>query len=97
MPGSSQYGGDRLPGPSILFCTPKGVANRPHLDLDWLGEIHTLGFEPDYTELSTELTWERIRRYNVLVLYGALPQEQTVPAGGYLDLTGFSRWTGSDR
>ena len=57
-------------GPSILFCTPKGVALRPYLDLDWLGEIHELGFQPDYTESSTELDWERISQYNILVLYG---------------------------
>ena len=62
-------------GPSILFCTPKGVALRPYLDLDWMGEIHGLGFEPDYTELSTELTWERISQYNVLVLYGVPEQD----------------------
>jgi hypothetical protein len=67
---------DRPASPSILFCTPKGVAIRPYLDLDWVSEIHKLGFEPDYTEHYKELTWDKIRQYNVLVLYGAPPQAQ---------------------
>jgi len=57
--------------PSVLFCTPKGIANRPYLDLDWLREIHNMGFQPDYLDDISEFTWDRIRRYNVLVIYGA--------------------------
>jgi len=63
-------------GPSILFCTPKGVALRPYLDLDWVGEIHNLGFQPDFTESSTELNWDRVSQYNVLVLYGVPEQDE---------------------
>jgi len=56
-------------GPAVLICSPKGVW-QPHVDLDWLREMHGAGFEPDYLDHHSDFTWERIRRYNCLVIYG---------------------------
>jgi len=56
--------------PSVLFCTPRGPGAEPFLDLDWLRELHKAGFEPDYLEKHAQFTWERIRRYNCLVIHG---------------------------
>ena len=64
------------PSTAVLFCTPKGVGNRPYLDLNWLCELHQAGFEPDYLEHHSEFSWERIRRYNCLVIYGAPAAEE---------------------
>ena len=64
------------PNRAVLFCTPKGVANRPYLDLNWLRELHQAGFEPDYLEHHTEFSWERIRRYNCLVICGCPAAEE---------------------
>ena len=54
--------------PSILFCSPQGVG-AGWIDLEYLRELHTQGFEVDYTESLKDITWNRIRDYNVLVLY----------------------------
>ena len=54
--------------PAILFCSPQGVSYG-WLDLAYAAELHKKGFEVDYTESLAELTAERIRRYNVLVIY----------------------------
>jgi hypothetical protein len=50
------------------------------VDLDYLRELHAKGFEVDYTDRHADFTWDRVRRYDVLVLY-------TVPleSGKYLD------------
>ncbi len=67
--------------PAILFCTPRGIASRPYLDLDWLREIHQQGFEPDYIDSVEEFTWDRIRQYNILVLFEAPPEGKGFPWG----------------
>ena len=56
------------PGPAILFCSPEGMAGG-WLDLGYAGELHRQGFEVDYTNSLAEITWDRIRPYNVLVIY----------------------------
>jgi hypothetical protein len=53
--------------PSVLFASPTGTA-AGNVDLQYLRELHGKGIEVDYTESLAELTWERIARYNVLVL-----------------------------
>jgi len=58
-----------------------GIARRPYLDLDWLQEIHQQGFEPDYIDGVEEFTWDRIRRYNVLVLFEAPPEDKGIQWG----------------
>ncbi len=57
--------------PSILFCSPRGVDTAGHswIDLEYLQELHARGFEVDYTNDLGEMTWNRIKQYNVLVLY----------------------------
>lgn len=54
--------------PSVLFCSPQGVT-AGWLDLEYLKELHAKGFEVDYTDDLAEVTAERIKRYNVLVIF----------------------------
>jgi hypothetical protein len=54
--------------PAILFCSPQGLTGG-WIDLEYLRELHERGFEVDYTEAPADVTWERIHRYNALVLY----------------------------
>ncbi len=54
--------------PAILFCSPQGVA-WGWLDLDYARQLHQAGFEVDWTEDLSEVTWERVKKYNVLVIY----------------------------
>ncbi|MBS3762767.1 MAG: hypothetical protein KGZ25_05610, partial [Planctomycetes bacterium] len=56
------------PEPSLLFCSPRGLA-AGYVDLTYIKELHDAGFEVDYTEGLDKLTADRIRQYNVLVLY----------------------------
>lgn len=56
------------PKPAILFCSPQG-ASYGWIDLTYLAELHQKGFEVDYTESLDAVTAERIKRYNVLVIY----------------------------
>ena len=43
------------------------------VDLDYLAQLHSAGFEVDYTDGLTDFTWDRIQHYNVLVLYSVPP------------------------
>ncbi len=62
------------PRPAILFATPKG-SDTSHcwVDWAWLKELHEAGFEIDLTEDKglDELTWERVKHFNVLFLYAS--------------------------
>lgn len=62
--GSSAAAG----GPSILFASPSAE----EIDLDYLKELRTAGFEVDYTEGLGELSPQRIQAFNVLVLFETL-------------------------
>jgi hypothetical protein len=56
-------------GPSILFCAPDSTPIAGGwVDLTYLAELRESGFEVDFTEGLREVTWDRIRRFNVLVL-----------------------------
>lgn len=55
-------------GPSILICSPQG-AGHGWIDLNYLKELYDKGFEIDYTNNLKGLTWDRIKNYNVLLLY----------------------------
>ncbi|MCX7597652.1 MAG: hypothetical protein N2512_02110 [Armatimonadetes bacterium] len=48
--------------PAILFCGS--------VDRDYLRELQQKGFEVDYTESLSEATWDRISKFNVLVIFG---------------------------
>ena len=60
--------------PAVLVCSSHGAGSR-YVDLTWLKELKEKGFEPDYLEDGAEFTWDRIRNYNVLILYGTPPDE----------------------
>lgn len=54
--------------PSVLVVSSKN--RRAHLvDFTWLRELKGEGFEPDYLDDLDDFDWERIRHYNVLVLF----------------------------
>ena len=57
--------------PSILFCSPGGTKGGM-VNMTYIKELNAKGFEVDYTEELDEffkLSPERIRKYNVLVIY----------------------------
>jgi len=54
--------------PAILFCSPQGPSYG-WIDLAYLAELHAHEFEVDYTDDLGDITAERIKRYNVLVIY----------------------------
>ena len=58
--------------PAVLVVSPQGTAG-VWLDMDYLNELHQAGFEVDYTESMADVTWNRLQRYNVLVLYTCPP------------------------
>jgi len=45
------------------------------VDLRLLRELHEAGFEVDYTDHHRDFSWERVRHYNVLVIYGCPAKE----------------------
>ncbi|MCL5674922.1 MAG: hypothetical protein M1501_04180 [Candidatus Omnitrophica bacterium] len=53
--------------PSILFCAPQ--AGYGWVDLGYLRQLTQKGFEVDYTTDLSQVTWNRIKHYNVLVIY----------------------------
>lgn len=57
------------PGGAVLICSPNGTWS-PHVDLQWLRDLHAAGFEPDYLDHHQDFTWNRIRQYNALIVYG---------------------------
>jgi len=56
--------------PAILFCSTQETEYR-WIDLVYLAELHQKGFEVDYIDTLADLTWERINKYNVLVIYAS--------------------------
>src|SRR4030095_4276370 len=69
--------------PALLVVSPQGTANG-WVDLGYLADLHQAGFEVDYTDSLAEVTWDRLHRYNVLVLY-------TCPADDGMDVWPFRR------
>ncbi|MCM8768184.1 MAG: hypothetical protein NC911_00640 [Candidatus Omnitrophica bacterium] len=54
-------------GISILFCAPQ--SGYGWIDFTYLRELYKKGFEVDHTESLKEITWDRIRNYNLLVIF----------------------------
>lgn len=54
--------------PAVLFCSPQGPT-MGWLDLDYAQELVKAGIEVDYTDSLADVTWDRVKQYNVLVLY----------------------------
>jgi hypothetical protein len=77
-----------LPRPAILFAAASGTpVHDGWVDLTFLSELKERGFEVDFTQGLSEITWERIRNYNVLVIPGtpdsdAAQRGQVRPADG---------------
>lgn len=63
---SAALAGDRKP--AILFGSLRGPS-QAGIDLTCFKELCDKGYQVDYTMNASELTWDRIRHYNVLVLY----------------------------
>lgn len=70
--------------PSVLVHAARSAASQWYwwVDLDYLAELRAKGFEVDYTDKHSDLTWERVRQYDVLVIY-VCPLER----GQYYDNT----------
>lgn len=62
--------GEAGPSPAVLLVTPQNYLRRL-VDFQYLEELHEAGFEPDHLDDLEEFTWERIRQYHVLVIFGA--------------------------
>jgi hypothetical protein len=60
--------GRAVPNPAILFGSPEGVGTG-WISLEYLHYLHARGFQVDYTNNLSDITWDRIKQYNVLVLY----------------------------
>ena len=77
-----------LPRPAVLFATASSTpVDYGWVDLTFLSELKERGFEVDFTKGLSEITWERIRNYNVLVIPGtpdsdAAQRGQVRPADG---------------
>jgi hypothetical protein len=57
------------PRPAVLFAAASETpAHYGWVDLTFLSELKERGFEVDYTKGLSEITWERIQNYNVLVI-----------------------------
>ena len=61
-------GGVFAANPALLVCSPQGPT-MGWLDLDYAKELVQAGIEVDYTDNLTEVTWDRVKQYNVLLLY----------------------------
>ena len=68
--------------PAVLVHCPRPTLDqwRGWVDLTYLRELNDRGFEVDYTDAHEDFSWDRVRRYDVLVIY-------TVPveSGHYFD------------
>jgi len=62
----------RAQHPAVLVVSPQGTANG-WVDLGYLGDLHRASFEVDYTDNLSELSWDRIRQYNVLLIFTCPP------------------------
>jgi hypothetical protein len=60
--------------PALLVLSPQGTANG-WVDLAYLEDLRRAGFEVDYTDSLADVTWDRLQRYNVLVVYTCPPDD----------------------
>jgi hypothetical protein len=67
----STYTSAAVRKPSVLIHCARSTVDQWYwwVDLDYLRELHASGFEVDYTDVHSDLTWERVRKYDVLVIY----------------------------
>jgi len=55
--------------PAVLVHSPRGQGTISGVDVEVLKDLHRQGLEVDYTDHHIRFTWDRIKRYNALVLY----------------------------
>lgn len=65
--------------PAILFCCP-GENRYAYAGFDYMQSLEKAGFVVDYLEGARELTWDRVKDYNVLVVYDFPPRGPGAPA-----------------
>jgi hypothetical protein len=68
---------------SILVCSPIGPT-MGYLDLDYAKELVQAGIEVDYTDNLGEVTWDRVKHYNALLVFmtpAMHPGEEKAEAG----------------
>ncbi len=58
--------------PALLFCCP-GENRYEYAGYDYMRALTDAGFAVDYLEGSAELTWDRVKNYNVLFIYDFPP------------------------
>jgi hypothetical protein len=63
--------------PSILFCSPQETEYNS-IDLTYLNELQQKGFDIDHADSINGLTWDRLNKYNVLVIYSTPHNEAVV-------------------
>jgi len=68
--------------PAVLVHSPYGQGSILGVDVEVLKEFSAAGLQVDYTDRHHEFTWERIKKYNVLVL------SQPTPDAGLLGRRG---------
>lgn len=64
--------------PSVLVVSPDGtggLVGSYFLDLQYLRDLKAQGWEPDFTDSDSEFTWERVKDYNVIVIYNCPPRQ----------------------
>lgn len=66
-PHASRAGGAH---PSVLLVAPRDLQHQL-VDYEYLRRLQEAGFKPDTLDDLSDFTWARIRRYHVLVLFGA--------------------------
>jgi len=55
--------------PSVLFVPELHNVSKCAIDLNYVNELHSRGFAVDYLHRTSEFNWDRIRKYNCLVIY----------------------------
>lgn len=61
--------------PAVLFSCP-GENRYQYVGYDYMRELVKAGFEVDYCEGSAQLTWDRVKKYNVLVVLDFPPRDE---------------------
>lgn len=64
--------------PAILFCCP-GENRYYFAGYDYMRALVDAGFAVDYCEGSAAVTWERVKQYNVLFVFGLPPRNAGDP------------------
>ncbi|MCG2659373.1 MAG: hypothetical protein L6437_03895, partial [Kiritimatiellae bacterium] len=64
--------------PAILFCCP-GENRYGYAGYDYMQALQKAGWIVDYIEGSAPLTWDRVKKFNVLVIIDFPPRPEDAP------------------